>query len=195
MITEELYKEITNKYGEFASFAIWADAGLTPKSNMGDMSIFDLNMNPQLLEKLNPNVIMVGLNISKKIEKPLSNFHGTIGGAYKIRYAFHDTPFYGAYMTDIIKDFEQKISGTVLKYLKENKAFEQQNILQFEQELINLKTKNPLIIAFGNITYGLLKIHFGETYKIKKVIHYSHQISKENYREHVLETLLNKTLK
>lgn len=110
--------EISNSHGGYASWAVWIDEDIKPKSNMGDMSIFDLNENPQLLNILNPNVIMVGLNISKVIEKPLSNFHGAIGGAFKIRYAFRDTPFYGAYMTDIIKDFEEKISGTVLTYLK-----------------------------------------------------------------------------
>ena len=176
------YLEILKKYGDFASWAIWEEVGLTPKSNMDNMTVFDLKKNPKLLEIINPNVVMVGLNISKRIEKPFSNFHGYIGGAYKIRYAFWDTPYYGAYMTDIIKDFEQKISGTVSKHLRINKDFEKQNILLFEQELVDLKSNNPLIIAFGNDSFDILNRNFKNKFKIIKVSHYSNYVSKEHYR-------------
>jgi len=87
------------------------------------MSIFDLDSNPNLLKILNPNIIIVGLNFSRTIIKDeFVNFHDKRpqGQDYKIRYAFKNTPFYGAFMTDIIKDFEEKISGNVLTYLKQN---------------------------------------------------------------------------
>jgi hypothetical protein len=195
MITKEHFKEITDKYGEFASWAVWANEDAKPKSNIGDMNIFDLEKNPKLLEVLNPNVVMVGLNFSRTIErKAFVNFHDKRpqGQDYKIRYAFRDTEFYGAYMTDIIKDFEEKISGNVLLYLKGNKEFELNNVKLFEQEIKDLKCSDPLIIAFGNITYDLLNKHFSEKYRIKKVMHYSQQISKENYKATVWKTLLNK---
>lgn len=192
MITKEHYKEIADKYGEFASWAVWVNEDVKPKSSTGDMSVFDLEKNPKLLETLNPNVIMVGLNFSRTIERnAFVNFHDKRpqGQDYKIRYAFRDTEFYGAYMTDIIKDFEEKISGNVLIYLKENKEFELTNVRLFEQEIIDLKCTDPLIIAFGNITYDLLNKHFGQKYRIKKVMHYSQQISKENYKSTVWRTL------
>jgi len=192
MITKEHYIEIEAKYGEFASWAIWANEDMKPKSNIGDMSIFDLNKNPNLLEVLNPNVIMVGLNFSRSIEKKaFVNFHDKRpqGQDYKIRYAFRDTGFYGAYMTDIIKSFEEKISGNVLQYLKDNKEFELMNVKLFEQEITDLKCSYPLIIAFGNITFDILNKHLGQKYRIKKVKHYSQQISKENYRKVVLDAL------
>lgn len=196
MIGKEHYLKIAEKYGEFASWAVWVNEDIKPKSNIGDMSIFDLEKNPKLLETLNPNVIMVGLNFSRITEKEIfRNFHDKRpqGQDYKIRYAFQGTEFYGAYMTDIIKDFEEKVSGNVLSYLKKNKEFELKNVKYFEQEIVDLKCIEPLIIAFGNITYDLLKKHFGEIYKIKKVMHYSHQISKENYRASVWETLITNT--
>lgn len=195
MITSKHYIEIENKYGEFASWAVWANEGLKPKSNIGDMDVFDFKKNPTLLDVINPNVIMVALNFSRNIEKKaFVNFHDKRpqGQDYKIRYAFRDTEFYGAYMTDIIKDFEEKISGNVKKYLKENKDFELDNVKLFEQEISNLKCSDPLIIAFGNITFDILNKHFGQKYRIKKVMHYSQQISKENYKAIVWKTLLNK---
>lgn len=195
-MTKEHYFEIAKKYGEFASWAIWVDEDTKPKSNIGDMSIFDLEKNPTILGILNPNVIMVGLNFSRTIEKKsFVNFHDKRpqGQDYKIRYAFRGTEYYGAYMTDIIKDFEEKISGNVLSYIKNNKEFELKNVRLFEQEVKDLKCNNPLIIAFGNITYDLLIKHFAKVYRIVKVMHYSHQISKEKYKASVLETLMNKT--
>lgn len=185
------FNSITNQHGGYASWAVWADEGNTPKSNIGDMSIFDLDRNPNLLNQLKPNIIMVGLNISEIIQQPLSNFHGAIGGAYKIRYSFRDTSHYGAYMTDIIKDFEEKISGNVLSYLNRNPRFELENVKLFEEEIKDLQCENSLIIAFGNITYKILIKHFGARYRIKKLTHYSHQIGKENYRDEVLRVLGN----
>ncbi len=192
MIAKEHYQEIENNYGEFASWAVWADESLKPKSNIGDMSIFDLNKNPYLLDVLKPDVIMVGLNFSRSVVKiPFINFHDSRpqGQDYKIRYAFRDTEFYGAYMTDIIKDFEENLSGNVKAYLKVNKNFELQNIDLFIQEIAGLKCTDPFIIAFGNITYDLLKKYFGDTYRIQKVMHYSQQISKEKYKDVIWETL------
>ncbi len=192
MITKEHYFEIADKYGEFASWAIWTNEDLKPKSNIGDLSIFDIDKNPRLIEMLNPNVIMVGLNFSRQIGKNIFvNFHDKRpqGQDYKIRYAFRETEYYGAYMTDIIKDFEEKISGNVLAFLKQNREFELQNIKLFENEIKDLKCADPLIIAFGNITFDILNKHFGNKYRIKKVMHYSQQISKEDYKANVWKTL------
>ena len=76
---------------------------------------------------------------------------------YKIRYALKDTMFWGAYMTDIIKDFEEKISGKVRTYLKENKEFEEENVSYFLQELDDIGSINPTLVAFGNDTHSILE--------------------------------------
>ena len=193
MITKEHYLEIAKKYGGFASWAIWADAGINPKSNMGDISIFDIDKNPNILNQISPDVIMVGLNISRESnDGDFVNFHDSKpqGQDYKIRFAFQNTPFYGAYMTDIIKDFEEKISGKVVSYLKSNNEFELYNIELFQQEISDLKTKNPVIIAFGNEVFNILNKHFKDKYRIIKVPHYSNYISQENYKEEIQKKLL-----
>lgn len=120
------FELIKRKYGHFASWAIWADAGTKPKDNVGSLSIFDIDHDDSCLQLLNPECVFVGLNISRPIESPLGNFHDPRPQAmdYKLRYAFKNSPFWGAYMTDIIKDFEQKASGKVMDYLRTNKHFE-----------------------------------------------------------------------
>ena len=85
-------------------------------------------------------------------------------------------------MTDIIKDFEEKISGNVISYLKGNREFERKNVKLFQQEISDLRSSNPLIIAFGNHVFNILDKHFRNKFRIVKVPHYSNHISKENYR-------------
>jgi hypothetical protein len=193
MFDYKQFELIANKYGHYASWALWADEGKKPKDNIGDLSIFDIEINKDLLKLIKPNIIFVGLNISRKIESPLANFHDTRPQAmdYKIRYALKNTPYYGGYMTDIIKDFEQKISGKVMTYLNRNKTFELENIEIFLEEISDLKVKNPQIITFGNDAYKILFRNLSGEYDIVKIPHYSHFISKENYKVEV-DRILNR---
>ena len=81
------YNFIKNEYGLHASWAVWAEEANTPKSNMGDLSVFD---DENILQELNPNIVLVALNFSVAVAddwEPFQNFHGKCGGAYKIRYA------------------------------------------------------------------------------------------------------------
>ena len=112
---------------------------------------------------------------------------------YKIKYALKNTPYYGAYMTDIIKDFEQKISGKVMTYLKRNKTFETNNIEIFREEISDLKVNKPQMIAFGNDTYKILFNNLSSEYNIVKIPHYSNYISKEKYKKEI-DRILNITL-
>lgn len=186
MIDQIKFDFIKNKYGYWGSWAIWADEGEKPKSNVGDLSVFD---NKALLEKLNPNIILVGLNISRgSIKVPLANFHDARSEAtdYKIRYALKDTPLWGGYMTDIIKDYDEKSSTKVVDYLKVNKSFEEQNVSFFREEMKDLGAANPTIVAFGRDAYNILKKHFKSDVNILKIPHYANYTSKEKYREEVI---------
>ena len=179
-MNEATFNTIKQKYSSVCSFAIWNKQEDKPKSNMNDTSVIFKN-----LSKLKTNFILVGLNISKKLDKPFSNFHCEKGNDYKIRYGIKGTIFEGAYMTDIIKDFEEKLSGKVMKYLRTNKDFEKKNVKLFEQELLDLQTTNPIIIAFGGDTYKILKRNL--KYNIHKAYHYSAYVSNEKFRNKILE--------
>jgi len=178
----EKYEYIKNKYGHMSSWAIWSKQNGKPKSGMDDISFF-YNPSQAILNTLNPNIILVGLNISERIDRVFGNFHPNTSKAqdYKTRYAVKDTMFWGAYMTDIIKSFEEKISGNLMKYLSKNKQFEKENIEKFDQELNDIGSINPILIALGNDSYKILKRHF-KKYKIYKVSHYSAYITKEKLR-------------
>ena len=67
------YNFIKNKYGLHASWAVWAEEADKPKSNMGDLSVFD---DENILQELNPNIVLVALNfsVSGVVQKPFQNF-------------------------------------------------------------------------------------------------------------------------
>lgn len=195
MISKELFERIEKKYGDVASWAVWEDAGLKPKSNMGHLNIFDLQKNPSLLGVLKNNVVMVGLNFSRPLSptEPFKNFHDLNPSAndFKIRYAFRNTEFYGAYMTDIIKNLEMKVSHDVKSYLKYNPNLVHANISLFRDELSVLGAKVPIILAFGVDTYNLLNKYLrkDEYSNLVRLTHYSQQIGKENYKKTVFDQI------
>jgi hypothetical protein len=41
-MTRATFDLIKEKYGYYSSWAIWADAGGKPKSNIGDLRVFDI---------------------------------------------------------------------------------------------------------------------------------------------------------
>lgn len=188
MITEQLYDDISIKYGKVASWAVWATAGSKPKSNVSDMELFDIRKNPSTLEILRTDVVMVALNFAREVEMndPFLNFHDSNphGQDYKIRFAFEGTDFYGAYMTDIIKDFPMLSSKEVIKFLKDKPHEISKQIDVFREELKFIGSCKPTILAFGRETYNILNKNMNESEyaDLIALTHYSHQISKENYR-------------
>lgn len=195
MISNRLYEKIKTKYGDVASWAVWEEPGEKPKSNMGYLNIFNLQKNPSLLETLKNNVVMVGLNFSRPLEptEPFKNFHDLSPHAndFKIRYVFKDTAFYGAYMTYIIKNTEMKVSRDVRTYLKNNPSVVKENISFLRKELSDIESNQPILLAFGRDTYNLLheNLEKHEYANLIKLTHYSHQISKEEYKEKVLRQI------
>ena len=186
------FEKIKKLHGDYASWAIWADQDVKPKSNIGDLSILDPDQNNELLSKLKPNIILVALNFSRGgVRAPFANFHDANpnGQDFKIRYALKNSPYWGGYMTDVIKNYNEVDSKKLMSYLKKNKPFEDKNIKKFLEELEDLKVNNPTVIAFGNDAYNVL-IKNIDKYEIVKIPHYAHQISKENYKESV-QSILN----
>ncbi len=72
-------------------------------------------------------------------------------GEYKIRYALKNSPFWGGYMTDVIKDFAEKASKKMMDYLRENKSFEKENINSLNRVNKHFFNRNFLTIIKNTI--------------------------------------------
>ena len=190
------FETIRQKHGSYASWAGWADVSEKPKSNMGDVSHFK---SESVLGLLKNNVVMVGLNLSRPTgSEPFLNFHDSSRGGndFKIRYAFKDSPYYGAYMTDIIKTHVEVVAQNVVKYLKEHPKIIEENLETFRQEMQDLKAKAPVILAFGRDTHRLLSDNLkrSEYSKLIGLTHYSYRIRKEVYKETVFRQIESQLL-
>jgi hypothetical protein len=190
MITTSAFEMIKRKYGHCASWAVWGPIGATPKSGMGDMSVFETDA---VLSVLNPNVVMLGLNLSKSIKlPPFGNFHAA-GSAqdYKTRYAFKDSEYYGAYMTDIIKVLEEMDSSKAIKHLAAHPELLAESLHRFREEMKDLGTSRPIILAFGDHAYDLAYKHLRpeEYSRLVRLPHYSRWISQEAYKELVFKEI------
>lgn len=191
MITRQKFDEIKRKYEDAGSWAVWAEVGEKAKSNIGDITVLDPDLNSSLLGMLKPDVVMVGLNLSRNQISSFRNFHDDYPRAmdYKIRYAFQGTPFYGAYMTDLIKHHVELDSSNVMAEIRRHPEMVVENIRLFREEMKDIGADKPILIAFGNDVAGLLvkNLKSSEYSRIIPVTHYSSWISKEDYRNEVLE--------
>jgi hypothetical protein len=191
MVTRDTFDLVRRKHGRHASWAVWAEARTGPKSNVADLRVLDPDQNRTLLDTLRTDVVMLGLNLSR-YQPPgdFANFHDPrpTGQDYKIRYAFAGTPYYGAYMTDLIKDFVMLESGDVLRSLAAHPELVAPHVRTLLEELDDVGATRPTVIAFGNDAYRLARRHIPPSHypRLTAVTHYSYYISKEAYRRRVL---------
>jgi hypothetical protein len=96
-------------------------------------------------------------------------------------------------MTDIIKNLEMVSSKYVLIYLKSNPKIITENIEVFKKELKVIGSNKPLILAFGSDAYKILyeNLDMSLYSHLIKITHYSHRISKEEYKEEVHSQIKN----
>jgi len=199
MVGEHLYETIRDRYGQVASWAVWEPVGNKPKSNMGPQNVFNLKANPLLLETLRNDIVMVGLNFAHHVERPyaFTNFHSQSPYAndFKIRYAFWDTPYYGAYMTDVLKNLVIPDVRGVRDYIKSNPRVAESHVRAFADELNDLQSEKPLLLVFGRDAYELLNrcLHKSRYSVLILLTHYSHRVPKEKYRDEVLSRIFEVT--
>jgi hypothetical protein len=193
MVDRETFDRIKEKHGLHASWAVWSEPGEKPKSNMGVFPVLDPDQNTALLGTLRSEVVMLGLNLSTGQPSSLGNFHParSRGNDYKIRFAFTGTPYYGAYMTDIIKGVVCKKAGDLMHYLRAHPDVVADSVKCLLEEFDDLKSEPPTVIAFGDDTHQLAADHLpaNRYSRLVRVTHFSDYRSQEHYRELVLGQL------
>lgn len=191
MIERSQFELIRERHGGYASWAVWATADGSPKSNIGDLSVLDPESNPSLLSTIHHDAVMVGLNISRPLREPFRNFHDPRPQAqdFKIRYAFEHTRWWGAYMTDVIKGVEAVKSADLRRLLTTELI--QRNVDAFLEELRDIGSRKPVLLAFGAQAHQIVASHVpARSYRrLVRLTHYSHYVGKEKYRDTVLSQL------
>jgi hypothetical protein len=195
MISRERFDEVKAKWGAYSSWAVWKRIGPgdAPKKDVGDLGILDPDRNPALLESLNPNIVLLGLNASSReiAPAPWLNFHdpSPMANDFKIRFALKETPYWGAYMTDVFTGLHETDSAKVKSWIKRDPVGVAKQLARLESELVDIGAVEPLLVAFGGTAYGVLQARLSRKHRMIKVTHYAHQIGKEKYRDEVLRVL------
>lgn len=148
---------------------------------------------------MNTGFVFVGLNRSgkpkdgnaeKKPDKPKDpwfNFHAGRND-FKLRYALQGTRYWGSYITDAIKDYQETDSGEVEKTLKSNPERVDENLKGLREEL-ELLGGRPVLVALGYAAEKKLRSMRSEGYEVVRILHPAARIRKEDYRKRVLEVL------
>ena len=132
------FTQLETKYAQHASWAIW---------NSRDLD--DTTVIRENLPDLKTSVVMVALNISRELPGPWRNFHSR-DHARKLMYAFNQSPYRGAYMTDIIKDYVEPNSARLRKQLLSGQLDAASALQIFREEMKDLGANDhTLFILFG----------------------------------------------
>jgi len=189
MVILEKFENMRRAFGSHASWAVWGKSlDGRPKSGIGDLGIFEGAALCGTLPLLRTDVVLVGLNLSRPLDRALRNFHDPHPHAqdYKIRHAVEGTHLAGAYMTDVIKDFVEVDSSKVRALLQDPGEIERQ-LSTFRKELEMLESR-PVIVAFGDLAHKVLSrgLRRDEYRRLIRAPQYSARMSKEDYRKALL---------
>ena len=152
MIDQEKFDLISLNFGQHASWAIW------------DKKPADTQVIGKDLTCLNTSVVLVALNISRPIRIQWQNFHGS-DHARKLMYAFNESPYRGAYMTDLIKGEVDAKSQNLRARISKGEVDVAQHVKNFQKEMNDVGVKEDAVfIVFGQYAGQIFNSHFAGTY-------------------------------
>ncbi len=96
---------------------------------------------------------------------------------------------WGCYLTDILKNFREVSSSKVAKFIKENPSELQPHFDAFKEEIRLLGAEDPVFLGLGGLATQLIRKALPGNAKVVQLRHYSDYVSKEKYREEILDIL------
>lgn len=148
----------------------------------------------QNCHELKTDVVMVGLNVSAPVSgQRWKNFHGGPNDRW-LRFAFNDSRFRGAYLTDVLKDEIDVSSSNVMARIRKGLIDVDQHIVQFRHEMSAIGANDQtLFVVFGKGSKSLFAKYLQASYP--KVVFCEHFASthrpKATWRDETLKALEN----
>ena len=154
-ISQGTYQKLKAQYGKVANWAIW-----NPEDTC-DLSVFEDRGVPS--PSLRSDIVMIGLNASRKLKHDWENYHDCRRGSrdYYYRDCVQDF-FRGAYMTDLVKETINPKSEEVRPDLERN--FDHHAAILCEELRLLGADKNTHYIVIGRaIAYEPLMKHIASS--------------------------------
>jgi hypothetical protein len=116
------------------------------------------------LDTLKTSVVVIGLNVSRAVANRWLNFHSR-DHARKLMFAFNNSPYRGAYMTDLIKGEIEANSGRMSARIRNGKVDIQKHINTFRAEMHDVGVQQyDLFILFGADVTNVFTTHLARIY-------------------------------
>jgi hypothetical protein len=110
-VTKTSFEAVRKEFGRWSTWAIWNKE----QSKIDDTSVIEQAFKTNF-SLFRPGIIFIGLNVSKDVSaRDWLNFHTRNRSDYNLRQLLIDTPYSGAYITDIFKK-EPEYTGKSFKY-------------------------------------------------------------------------------
>jgi len=201
-------KEFENKYMKYSSWAIWSDpsdGNWEGKTSIGEIDnmrigddIYSINeYSYSQLKSKDVKYIFVGLNPTSQSEIGKSYHTGDTADTqksndYKLRYAFHNTACWGAFLTDLFEE-EASNESALREKVREKRNISLEAYAKERIPLIKDIRKQigatAIVVAFGKTVYDLLKKDF-EKEELIKIPHFSNfYYNARDYRSVMLTRL------
>lgn len=154
-ISEKRFDEIGERYGRYSSWAIWDAADIRNTSIIS-----------RCVGELRIDVIMVGVNASADVSGHWwKNFHHGRND-HKLRLAFNESRFRGAYMTDIIKSVFTVKAADLMRDLRSKPAVIAPHLAAFKTEMSYIGAdKFSLFLVFGRDAQFLFEGHLAADFQ------------------------------
>ncbi len=161
------FEALTKNYGTYGGWAVWHYTN----DRLSESSTEPIYSN---IELLNSRHVIIGLNISKPLERNWVNFRGGMHDR-KLKYAFNDTKVRGSYMTDLLKVCT-KTSNELLNHLISHPNVLKENVDKFIKEMRDVKVSADTCFIILGTEMGLLgslyRNHFQGHFPTNQVIYY-----------------------
>lgn len=186
--TEEQFKYLVEKHGEYGTWAIWPF--YKSKQKEKDTSVIFQNY-----KDCHCRYVIVGLNVSKKIDQEKClNFRGGVHDR-KLKYSFNTTKIRGAYMTDLFKNKVEANSVEFRNQIIKDVEKIAEDVSLFNEELSDVGVNsNTVFLIMGKknsaVSY-FFKKYFKSYFPNNEVIYHRHYSSRGTDKEWV-ESIWNK---
>lgn len=198
-VTKDKYDKLKSHYGSCSSWAIWDDITSGKKSFTGDMDwvkkIEDELDKKGSTDLINTDFMFVGLNCSEvpglhNPNAPWTVFHSAnpCANDYRLRDALKGSKYWGSYICDVIKGYEEtdsrKVKNVWRRWRENGRTANVAKSFFDEYDMLG----TPLVVAMGNDAYEILndiKAHNGKDFELIKIYHYSCHFSNDEYFENV----------
>jgi hypothetical protein len=161
-------------YARHASWAIWSWPASTTRGQWAWVKDLD-PLRRADSGALRADIVVIALNPATRgtIPADWAAFHDSANDG-RLALALHGTGAEGAYMTDLVNDWNQSVSSTVSAVLAKDPRLAAHHVGRLHTELSDLGTSPKVLVCCGGVVYKHVRAHWPDCRdRISGITHYA----------------------